>query len=71
MHRQLMNTPQGMDVHHVNGNTLDNRKLNLSNIEPKLHAQLRFSGGHRGDPPDKEQNKANNTHIQHHAPQPV
>jgi hypothetical protein len=41
MHRQLMNTPFGMEVHHVNGNTLDNRKMNLSNIDPALHAQLR------------------------------
>ena len=42
MHRQLVNAPEGMHVHHVNGNTLDNRKCNLLIIEPLLHAALRF-----------------------------
>jgi hypothetical protein len=42
MHRQLMNAPPEMQVHHINGNSLDNRKCNLSVIEPRLHASLRF-----------------------------
>lgn len=42
MHRQIMNAPRDMDVHHHNGNTFDNRKGNLSIIEPKLHAALRI-----------------------------
>lgn len=29
MHRQLFDFPAGMDVHHVNGDTLDNRRSNL------------------------------------------
>lgn len=42
MHRQLMNAPRDMQVHHINGNTLDNRKSNLSLIDPKQHASYRF-----------------------------
>jgi hypothetical protein len=29
MHREIMNTPKGMDTDHINGNPLDNRKVNL------------------------------------------
>jgi hypothetical protein len=29
MHRVIMNTPQGMDTDHINGDGLDNRKCNL------------------------------------------
>jgi hypothetical protein len=29
MHRKLMGNPVGMDVHHINHNTLDNRRENL------------------------------------------
>jgi len=29
MHREIMGAPQGMDVHHINGNGLDNRRRNL------------------------------------------
>ena len=29
MHRELMNAPQGLDVDHINSNTLDNRRNNL------------------------------------------
>jgi len=29
MHRQIMNTPDGMDTDHINHNKLDNRKENL------------------------------------------
>jgi len=29
MHRQIMHCPRGKVVHHLNGNGLDNRKINL------------------------------------------
>ena len=29
MHREIMNTPNGMETDHINGNSLDNRKENL------------------------------------------
>jgi hypothetical protein len=29
MHRQIMNTPDGLETDHINGNGLDNRKENL------------------------------------------
>lgn len=29
MHREIMNAPKGMDIDHINGNPLDNRRANL------------------------------------------
>lgn len=37
MHRQLMNAPAGLDVHHKNKDCLDNRRANLECLTPKLH----------------------------------
>jgi hypothetical protein len=31
MHRVIMNTPDGMETDHINGNELDNRRMNLRN----------------------------------------
>ena len=35
MHRLIMNTPEGMEVDHKNGNRLDNRKSNMRNCTTK------------------------------------
>lgn len=40
MHRQIMNTPHGLIVHHKNRRTLDNRKCNLENITQKIHQAI-------------------------------
>lgn len=32
MHRLIANTPDDMVCHHINGNTLDNRRANLQNM---------------------------------------
>lgn len=37
MHRQIMHTPRGMVVHHLNGRGLDNRKKNLLNCTKQEH----------------------------------
>jgi len=39
MHRLIARTPFGMVCHHVNGNTLDNRRCNLINMTKKAHNQ--------------------------------
>lgn len=43
MHRQIMNTPPGLIVHHVNKHTTDNRKKNLQNMTQKNHHWLHVS----------------------------
>jgi len=37
MHRQIMNCPKGKEVHHINHDTLDNRKCNLAIVTPWEH----------------------------------
>lgn len=41
MHRELMGFPAGMDVHHKNHNTLDNRRENLEVCTHKENLQRR------------------------------
>jgi len=41
MHRIIMNTPKGMECHHKNRNTLDNREANLENVTVERHRDIR------------------------------
>src|SRR5574342_446254 len=34
MHRVIMNTPNGMDVDHIDGNGLDSTRINMRNYTP-------------------------------------
>jgi len=42
MHREIMHTPFGYEVHHINHNTLDNRKSNLENLTADEHRAAHF-----------------------------
>lgn len=37
MHRFIMQCPDKFEVHHMNGNSLDNRRSNLQVVDPKIH----------------------------------
>jgi len=38
LHREIMNCPEGMEVHHINLNTYDNRRCNLVNVNRNDHS---------------------------------
>jgi len=44
MHRIIAKTPIGMDCHHKNHNTLDNRKSNLKNLDKTTHHSVHAMG---------------------------
>ena len=37
LHRLIVNAPNDLEVHHINGNTLDNRRCNLQVLNHKEH----------------------------------
>jgi len=59
LHRQIAGTPAGLNCHHLNGDSLDNRAANLVNINPKIHAHIHKLLGRRrknpGGSPEKNQ----------------
>ena len=62
MHRQIMQTPEGLITDHINLNTLDNRKSNLrvatsSQNQHNRGKQKNNSSGFKGVTFDKERNK--------------
>jgi hypothetical protein len=54
MHREIMQTPPELHCHHINHDTLDNRRSNLVNLEPSLHLISHKTGEFLGDPLRKE-----------------
>jgi len=40
MHREIMQTPDDQECHHIYSDTLDNRKAYLQNITPSEHKEL-------------------------------
>lgn len=40
LHRQIMNCPADKQVHHVNHNPKDNRRVNLKNVDPADHRRM-------------------------------
>ena len=56
MHRQLTNAPPGMDVDHINGNPLDNRRENLrvcshADNQKNTNRRSRNKSGYKGVTP--------------------
>ena len=46
MHRDVMNCPKGMEVHHIEGNFWDNRKEKLEMMTSIVHTELHKIKGH-------------------------
>lgn len=52
MHREISKPTAHQVVHHLNGNTLDNRMCNLVNLTKEFHDSLRPSRRKTGGDPD-------------------
>ena len=62
MHREVLNAPEGIEVDHVNGNGLDNRRENLRLVTVQQNRQNRSRGrnnqtGYKGVTFDKKSGK--------------
>ena len=62
MHRMILNAPNGLDVDHVNGDSLDNRRANLrlctrSENNMNRGVQCNNSSGYKGVTWNKRKNK--------------
>ena len=44
MHRQIMGFPENLEVHHLNGNSLDNRRSNLSAVTVEINQRDSSAG---------------------------
>jgi len=62
MHREILDTPKGIEGDHINGDTLDNRRANLRNCTKLQNSQNRLPqnkkiGKYKGVTWDSESNK--------------
>jgi hypothetical protein len=62
MHREIMQTPAGMETDHIHGNTLDNRKSELRNCthsenHHNVNIQKNNTSGYKGVSLDKRRQK--------------
>ncbi len=46
LHRQITRCPEHMEVHHIDGNTLNNHRWNLKNANSVVHGRKSQSKGH-------------------------
>ena len=58
LHREVMNCPENMEVHHKEGNPLDNRREMLEIVDPSKHS--RDSANKRWTPPEHSKESKDN-----------
>lgn len=66
MHREITNCPPDQQVHHWNGNTLDNRRSNMLNCTPWVHQRIQqFAGPHHepSNAPHPQPSSSADTHL--------
>lgn len=66
MHRQIMHPLPDEQVHHINGDTLDNREANLVNVSQAVHTSIqsiqRITRKIEGEPRGVRPSPANSNH---------